>query len=89
VSEKRRSAQEIRASLWETRTRLDRDLEELDVRIHESLSPRALIARHPALIALAGAALGYLLIRKPALLARGIVRAAQVGAPFLAKSFLK
>jgi hypothetical protein len=89
MNERRRSAQEIRASLWETRTRLDRELEELDVRIHENLSPRVLLSRHPAIFALAGAALGYVLIRKPALLARGIVRAAQIGAPFVAKALLK
>ena len=34
----RRSVEEIRNSLYETRGRLDRDLEELDERLHRELS---------------------------------------------------
>ncbi len=85
----RKSVAEIRSSLTETKTRLVHDLEELDERIHHDLSPKEILSRHPALFAFAGAVLGYILIRRPALVARGLVRAAQVGAPFLAQALLK
>ncbi|HEY7698156.1 MAG TPA: hypothetical protein VIE88_07050 [Vicinamibacteria bacterium] len=89
MKEERRSAKEIRNSLWETRQRLDRDLEELDIRLHENLSPKAIFSRHPALIGVAGAVIGYLLISRPSMIARGIARAAQVSAPLLARALLK
>lgn len=89
MSGERRSVKEIRSSLWETRNRLDRDLEELDVRLHHDLSPKEIFARHPALFGVAGAILGFILIRNPALLTRGLMRAAQVSAPFLVKALLK
>jgi hypothetical protein len=85
----RRSVAEIRSSLTETKGRLTHDLEELDQRIHNELSPRAILSRHPALFGIAGAVLGYVLIRRPALLARGLARAAQAGAPFLVRALLK
>jgi hypothetical protein len=84
----RRTVKDIRASLWETRNRLDHDLEELDVRLHQSLSPRAIFARHPALFGIAGAAVGFLLVRHPALLGQGLLRAAQLSAPLLVKALL-
>jgi len=89
MSGERRSVKEIRSSLWETRNRMDRDLEELDVRLHHDLSPKVIFSRHPALVGIAGAVIGFILIRNPALLTRGLVRAAQVGAPFLVKALLK
>jgi hypothetical protein len=89
MSGERRSVKEIRSSLWETRNRLDRDLEELDVRLHHDLSPKEIFSRHPALFGVAGAVLGFILIRHPAILTRGLVRAAQVSAPFLMKALLK
>jgi hypothetical protein len=85
----RRSVKEIRSSLWETRQRLDQDLDELGVRLHHDLSPKEIFSRHPALFAVAGAVIGFILIRNPAILTRGIARAAQVSAPFLVKALLK
>jgi hypothetical protein len=85
----RRSAQEIRSSLWENRNRLDRNLEELDTRLRHDLSPRELFLRHPALFGVAGAIVGFVLIRNPRLLTRGLLRAAQLSAPFVLKSLLK
>ena len=92
MNRERRSVAEIRSSLDETRSRLDRDLEELDLRLHNlhsDLSPRAIFARNPALFGLAGALLGFIVIRHPALLTRSLARAAQLSAPFLAKALLK
>ncbi len=85
----RRSVGEIRSSIYETRSRLDRDLEELDIRLHRDLSPKEIFSRHPALFGVAGALVGFILIRNPALLTRGLARAAQWSAPFLAKALLK
>jgi hypothetical protein len=89
MNRERRSVEEIRSSLDDTRSRLDRDLEELDFRLHNDLSPRAIFARNPALFGLAGALLGFIVIRHPALLTRSLARAAQLSAPFLAKALLK
>jgi hypothetical protein len=89
MSGERRSVQQIRSSLSETRQRLDRDLDELDVRLHQDFSPKAIFSRHPALFGVAGAVLGFILIRNPAILTRGLVRAAQLGAPLLVKALLK
>lgn len=85
----RRSAKEIRDSLWEARKRIDRDLEELDFRLHQSLNPKEIFSRHPALISVAGAVIGFLLIRNPSLIVRGFARAAQVSAPLLARALLR
>ncbi|HEY7818762.1 MAG TPA: hypothetical protein VIG29_11125, partial [Vicinamibacteria bacterium] len=57
--------------------------------LHNDLSPRAIFARNPALFGLAGALLGFIVIRNPALLTRSLARAAQLSAPFLAKALLK
>ncbi|HEY7816949.1 MAG TPA: hypothetical protein VIG29_01920 [Vicinamibacteria bacterium] len=85
----RRSVEEIRNSLYETRGRLDRDLEELDERLHRELSLKEIFSRNPALFSIAGALVGFLLIRNPAIVTRGLTRAAQLSAPFLAKALLK
>ncbi len=89
MNEDRRSVKEIRSSITETRSRLDRDLEELDDRLHHDLSPKEILSRHPALFGIAGALVGFIIIRNPALLTRGLARAAQLSAPFLAKALLK
>jgi hypothetical protein len=89
MSGERRSAQEIRSSLWENRNRLDQNLEELDTRLRRDLSPRELFLRHPALFGVAGAIVGFVLLRNPRLLTRGVVRAAQMSAPFLLRSLLR
>ncbi|MGH9324208.1 MAG: hypothetical protein ACRD21_06020 [Vicinamibacteria bacterium] len=84
-----RAPSEIRASLWETQAKMDRDLSELETRLHESLSPKALLSRHPALFGIAGALLGVVLFRRPALLARGITWAARMSTPFLVRALLR
>ena len=82
----RRSTREIRRSLAETRARLNQDLEELELRIEESLSPKRFFTRHPALVTIAGVVAGVLLVRNPALFGRGLARVAQMSSPFLLKA---
>lgn len=83
---KRRTTREIRQSLAETRARLDEDLEDLELRIEESLSPMRFFSRHPALATIGGVLAGALLLRNPALVGRGVARLAQMSGPFLLKA---
>ena len=83
---RRRTRSEIRQSLAETRAQLHQDLEELELRIQDSVSPKRFFARHPALVTIAGVIAGVLLVRNPALIGRGVARLAQMSSPFLLKA---
>jgi hypothetical protein len=83
-----RSTAEIRRSLSETRRHLEADLDELEDRVENVYSPRRLMARHPAIMTIAGAALGVLLFRNPKIVTGALTRIAQLGAPFLIRAFL-
>lgn len=85
----RRSTRQIRKSLHETRKRLDRDLVELEAHVEDAVSPRTILSRHPALMAAAGAVIGLLVIRKPAVIGRALTRLARAGAPFLVRAVLQ
>ena len=89
MSVERRSVTEVRSSLSETRARLCRDMEELDVRLHSDLSPKQILSRHPTFFTIAGAAIGLMLIVKPKLLKRSLATMAQLSAPLLVKALLK
>ncbi len=86
---RRRSTRQIRKSLHETRKRLEHDLEELEERVEESVRPRNVLSRHPALMTAAGAVIGLLMIRNPALIGRALTRLAQASAPFLVRAVLQ
>ncbi len=88
-SSRRRSTRQIRKSLHETRKRLDHNLEELEDRLAESVSPRHVLSRHPALMTAAGAVIGLLVIRNPAMIGRALTRLAQASAPFLVRAVLQ
>lgn len=82
----RRTAAAIRQSMAENRARLESDLDELEERLEESFSPRLLLARHPVLTAVLGAAVGFLVVRNPALLTKSLSRLAKLSAPFVLRS---
>ena len=86
---RRRSTRQIRKSLHETRKRLDHDLGELEEHVEESVSPRNILSRHPALMTAAGAVIGLLVIRNPAMIGRALTRLAQASAPFLVRTVLQ
>jgi hypothetical protein len=86
---RRRSTQEIRESLRASRRLIDEDLDELESRVQENMSPTRLLARHPVLFTAAGALLGLMVVRNPAFLGRSLVRLAQVSTPLLLRSFLR
>ena len=88
MTNRRRSSREIRRSLHVTRKRLDRDLAELQERLEQSVSPRNILSRHPALVTMAGAVVGVLVVRNPALVVRALTRLAQASAPFVVRSLL-
>lgn len=85
----RRSTKEIRSSLAENRHRLEEDLEDLEARFEDSLSPRHLFSRHPVIVSLAGALVGVFVVRRPTLVLRSVGRLAQLGAPLVLKTLLK
>lgn len=85
----RRTSREIRASLHSTRHRLDQDLSELQLRAEESSRPTRLLSRHPALVAIAGAALGWFVLRNPQTIGKTLTGLAQAGAPFVLRGILE
>ena len=89
VTNGRRSTREIRASLHRTRRELERDLMELEERMDVAVTPRNILSRHPALLAAAGAALGFVVIRNPAVIGRTLTRVAQASAPFLLRTLFQ
>ncbi len=86
---RRRSTREIRQSLAASRLRLDEDLEELELRMEDSLSPRHLAMRHPALVTVAGVLLGVIVVRKPVLVVRSLSRLVGMTAPWLVKGLFQ
>ncbi len=86
---RKRSTRQIRKALHETRKRLDRNLGELEDHVDESFSPRNILSRHPALMTAAGAVIGLLVIRNPAIIGRALTRLAQASAPFLVRTVLQ
>ena len=80
---------EVRSSLLESRARLDRELAELDARLHHDFSPRQILSRNPPLLAIAGGLLGLVLLGRPKLLTRSLSTVAQVSALLLVKALVK
>jgi hypothetical protein len=81
--EPKRSAREIRASIEANRERIEEDLATLGDRLQKSVNPIRKVGRHPLLLAAAGAVVGFLVIKNPALLARSVGRLARWGAPLV------
>jgi hypothetical protein len=89
MSNGRRSTREIRQSLAATRRRLDADLEELELRMEDGLTPRHLAMRHPALVTVAGVILGVIVVRNPAFVARSLSRIVGMTTPWLVKGLIQ
>ena len=84
-----RSANEIRASIGRIRRQLEQDLTSLRDRAQENLNLRRQAERHPVLFVLAGAAVGYIVVRRPALVTRALGRLAEWVAPVLLSAFMR
>jgi hypothetical protein len=85
----KRSVRELREALAKDRKQIETDLSELGHRVHDVLTPRQLLSRHPILAAGIGAVMGYLIIRRPAQLLRAASRLAGLGAPLLLSALMK
>ncbi len=81
--EPKRSAREIRESIEANREQIEEDLSTLGDRIQKSVNPIRQVGRHPLILAAAGAVVGFLVIKNPALLARSMGRLAKWGAPLV------
>ena len=86
---RKRSAQEIRNSLEETREQIEGDLDDLGGRVQQTLDLRHQIIRHPLVLGLAGAAVGFLVVKRPALVIKALSRIAKWGTPMLLTAFLR
>ncbi len=72
-----------------TRERLESDLDTFGERLQSSLNLRQQVVRHPALVIVAGAVVGYVLVKKPAAITRTIRRLAGWGAPLILSALLR
>jgi hypothetical protein len=86
---RKRSTEEIRKSLESTREQIETDLDDLGGRVHRTLDLRHQIIRHPLVLGLAGAAVGFLVVRRPAMVIKALTRIAKWGAPMLLTAFLR
>jgi Flp pilus assembly protein TadB len=86
---KKRSAKEIRESLESRQEQLDRDLDALGERVQRTMDVRRHVMRHPLIFALAGAVVGFVVVRKPSILFKAVRRLASIGAPVLVSALLR
>lgn len=85
----KRSSEQIRASLRRTRRQLDDELNQVQQRVEDSVKPAHLLSRYPLLTAAAGVAVGIVVIRNPATVARVLSRFVQTSAPLLIRGLLQ
>jgi hypothetical protein len=86
---KKRSAKEIRESLESRQEQLDQDLNVLGDRVQRTMDVRHHVMRHPLIFALAGAVVGFVVVRKPSILFKAVRRLASIGAPVLVSALLR
>jgi hypothetical protein len=86
---RKRSAEEIRRSLASNREQIECDLDDLGDRVHRTLDLRHQIIRHPLVLGLAGAAVGFLVVKRPAIVIKALSRIAKWGTPMLLTAFLR
>ena len=84
----KRSAEEIRSSLDATKAQIDDDLDALNQRFQKRMVLRQAVA-HPLLLAAVGAAVGFLVVKRPAMLLRAAGQLAKWSAPLLVSSLLR
>ena len=86
---RKRSAEEIRQSLEARQEQIDKDLNALGNRVQRTMDVRHQVMRHPLFFALAGAVVGFVVVRKPAMLLKAVRRLASIGAPVLVSALLR
>jgi hypothetical protein len=64
-------------------------LDDLGGRVQQTLDLRHQIIRHPLVLGLAGAAVGFLVVRRPAMVIKALGRIAKWGTPMLLSAFLR
>jgi sigma54-dependent transcription regulator len=85
----RKSARELRQALARNRAQIAADVSAMENRVQESLNPLSIASRHPFLMAGAGAALGVLIVRRPAMFVRALRQLAGWGAPVLLSALVR
>ena len=85
----KRSAKEIRQSLEARQKQLDGDLSVLGERAQQTMNVRQQVMRHPLLFALAGAVVGFVVVRRPAMFLKAMRRLVSIGTPVIVSALLR
>lgn len=85
----KRSAKEIRQSLEARQKQIDGDLSTLGDRAQRSMDVRQQVMRHPLVFALAGAVVGFVVVRRPAMFLKAVRRLVSIGAPVIVSALLR
>lgn len=85
----KRSAKEIRQSLEARQKQLDGDLSALGDRAQRTMDVRRQVMRHPLVFALAGAVVGFVVVRRPALFLKAVRRLVSIGTPVFVSALLR
>jgi hypothetical protein len=85
----KRSAKEIRQSLEARQKQIDGDLSALGDRAQQTVNVRQQLMRHPLFFALAGAVVGFVVVRRPAMFFKAIRRLVSLGTPVIVSALLR
>lgn len=85
----KRSAKEIRQSLEARQKQIDGDLSALGDRAQQTMNVRQQVMRHPLFFALAGAVVGFVVVRRPTLFLKAVRRLVSIGTPVIVSALLR
>ena len=85
----KRSAKEIRQSLEARQKQIDGDLSALGDRAQRTMDVRQQVMRHPLFFAIAGAVVGFVVVRRPAMFLKAVRRLVTIGTPVIVSALLR
>ena len=85
----KRSAKEIRQSLEARQKQIDGDLSALGDRAQRTMDVRQQVMRHPLFFAIAGAVVGFVVVRRPAMFLKALRRLVTIGTPVIVSALLR
>ena len=85
----KRSAKEIRQALEARQKQIDGDLSALGDRAQRTMDVRQQVMRHPLFFAIAGAVVGFVVVRRPAMFLKAVRRLVSIGTPVIVSALLR
>lgn len=85
----KRSAKDIRQSLEARQKQIDGDLSALGDRAQRTMNVRQQVMRHPLFFAIAGAVVGFVVVRRPAMFLKAVRRLVTIGTPVIVSALLR